>query len=241
MMEKTEIYSRNCPKCGKIIVHNTEMSKDWAMKIDRQCRSCSQVGKNVSEESKKKMSLAKIGTPTWSSLHRKEFSKIQSGKNHPMYGKHHTNEFKLKQKDRMTGKVFSDVTKKKLSEASKKAWNNPIIRKKYYDALSKTKWIKVRSDKGQLELLNKWSRLGFNFEPNYQIHTNEDLFYVDGYDKNKKVVLEYDSKYHRRQKQRDIIRQQIIISILKPKKFWRYDAISKTWNNVLEGNCDEKI
>ena len=165
-------------------------------------------------------------------------------KKNPNYywkGKNRSEETIVKISNKQKGRILSNEIRKNMSIGQKISWKNPETRKKYYDALSKTKWIKVRSDKGQLELLNKWSRLGFNFEPNYQIHTNEDLFYVDGYDKNKKVVLEYDSKYHRRQKQRDIIRQQIIISILKPKKFWRYDAISKTWNNVLEGNCDEKI
>ena len=227
-MEIVETYIRNCPNCCKEIIHNTEKSRDWAIKTNRQCRSCSQINKEVSDESKKKMSLVKIGKPTWSSLHREEFSKIQSGKNHPMYGKHHTDEFKSKQRIRMTGNIFSDVTKKKLSEASKKAWNNPIIRKKYNDALEKTKWIKVKTDKGQLEFLEKWNKLGFNFEPNYQIKTDRYLFYVDGYDKERNVIMEYDAKYHLKplQQKRDLARQNKIIEILKPKKFWRYDKIN---------------
>jgi len=32
----------------------------------------------------------------------------------------------------------------------------------------------------------------------------------------------------------DIIRQNVIIDILKPKAFWRYNNINKTWKNVLE-------
>jgi len=46
-----------------------------------------------------------------------------------------------------------DGTKEKLSIANKKAWQNTEIRNKYNDSLLKTKWIKVRTDKGQLELL----------------------------------------------------------------------------------------
>ena len=132
-------------------------------------------------------------------------------------------------------KPLSNETKDKLSDASKKAWNDPTIRKKYNDALEKTKWLKVRTDKGQLELLNKWNYLGFNFEPNFQVKTDQDLFYIDGYDKEKNVVLEYDGKYHNRkqQKEKDLIRQQKIIDILKPKKFWRYDSINKNFYNVI--------
>ena len=32
----------------------------------------------------------------------------------------------------------------------------------------------------------------------------------------------------------DLIRQQKIIKILKPNKFWRYDSKNKTWNDILE-------
>ena len=63
------------------------------------------------------------------------------------------------------------------------------------------------------------------------IHKNAD-------DKEKNVILEYDSKYHLKSKQqkKDLIRQNKIIDILKPKKFWRYDTVNKKLRNVLEGN-----
>ena len=211
------------PVCSKLLIYKnnkdtTKFNVSNSIFKNESCLSCS-----------------KIGKPTWSSLHRKEFSKIQCGKNHPMYGKHHTEEFKLKQKNRMIGNIFSSITKKKLSESSKRAWNNPTIRKKYIDALEKTKWIKVKTDKGQLELIEKWNKLGFNFEPNYQVKTDQDLFYIDGYDKEKNVVLEYDEKYHLKpfQQKKDLIRQNKIIEILKPKKFWRYDKINEIFIECL--------
>lgn len=39
---------------------------------------------------------------------------------------------------------------------------------------------------------------------------NRELFYIDRYDKEKNVVLEYDSKYHKKpyQRQKDLVRQQ---------------------------------
>ena len=133
------------------------------------------------------------------------------------------------------GQFVSGETRCKLSDASKNAWNNPSIRKKYYDSLARTKYLQVRTDKGQLELLEKWNRLGFKFEPNYQVHTDTDLFYIDGYDKEHNVVLEYDSHYHTKlaQQQKDLIRQHKVIDILKPKKFWRYNAVKKQCENVL--------
>jgi very-short-patch-repair endonuclease len=139
------------------------------------------------------------------------------------------------------GKVFpwmnripSDETKDKLRKATKKLWSDPIKRKKMLD---RCRWNNMLADKGQIELLTKWNRLGFNFKPNYQLKTEMDLFYIDGYDKEKNIVIEYDSKYHKKtlQKQKDLIRQNKIINILNPRKFWRYDAVNKEFKNVIEG------
>jgi len=117
------------------------------------------------------------------------------------------------------------------------AMHRPDVRKKHITGLHHSKWLKVRTDKGQLEMIACWNKMGFKFEPNYQVHTDTDLFYIDGYDKEHGVVLEYDSKYHNKghQQQKDLIRQQKIIDILKPKKFWRYNAVKKQCKNVLGG------
>ena len=129
----------------------------------------------------------------------------------------------------------TDDTKSKLADASRKAWKNPEIRRKYHDALQKTQWLNVRTDKGQLDLLNKWNLLGFQFHPNYQVRTETDLFYVDGYDPIRNVILEYDGKYHHKpgQKEKDEIRQQKILDTLKPRRFWRYDAHNKTFRDIV--------
>lgn len=137
------------------------------------------------------------------------------------------------------GKKFSDEWRKKLSLA----WVN---RKEKYPTKNET-IIKLRNraaqqprrfgksvDQGQFEMITKWNKLGFNFEINYKLNTNEILYFLDGYDKEKNIVFEYDGKYHKYNKQKDLIRQNKIIDILKPKKFWRYDAVNKQFRNVLE-------
>lgn len=113
--------------------------------------------------------------------------------------------------------------------------HRPEIRKKHLTALHQSQWIHVRTDVGQVEMIKKWNRLGFQFQPNFQVCTDVDLFYVDGYDPHHNVVLEYDGKYHLKyyQKEKDKLRQQKIIDILKPKKFWRYNSITKTFTNVV--------
>ena len=132
---------------------------------------------------------------------------------------------------------ITSESRKKLSMSAKLAWKTPECRDKYYSALEKTAWIKVRTDIGQLEIINKWNILGFNFEPNYQLRTANNLYYLDGYDKEKNVVIEYDSKYHNKpyQKQKDLIRQQNIIDKLNPHKFWRYNKKDNTFYECISG------
>jgi very-short-patch-repair endonuclease len=224
MNNEVKLYIRICPKCNGEIYHATEKSMASSVKLGRLCRGCSQTGKKLSDESKRKMSLAKIGK-LLSKEHSYKISQSNSGVNHPMYGKHHSEEMRKNQSDRYRGRHLSETVKKKLKISNRLAWKRPETRQKYNDSLSKTKWLKVRSDIGQLELLGKWNKLGFKFEPNYQLKTDNFLYYLDGYDKEKNVVLEYDGKYHNssNQKQKDLIRQQNILDTLNPRRFWRYN------------------
>jgi hypothetical protein len=154
------------------------------------------------------------------------------------YVKQHSTETKQKMsisaKNDRIERYSNKENLKVLSDSIKVAMHRPEVREKHLAALHHSKWIKVRTDKGQLEFIDKWNKLGFEFEPNYQLHTGQDLFYIDGYDKKHGVVLEYDSKYHNKsdQKQKDLVRQNKIIDILKPKKFFRYDAVNKVIENV---------
>lgn len=221
-------YNRICPVCQKIIPYISFRSFKNADKYNRKCKSC-----------------CKIGTtnPFFGKIHTKKTKTIMS-----------TNKMGEKNPKYWLGKTrkFSDNTKKKFSDSQKNRYKNPTeknntsktvkiamhnteTRKKHIKALHQSKWIKVRTDKGQLELLEKWNRLGFNFEPNFQVKTEIDLFYVDGYDKERNVVIEYDGKYHQKpiQKEKDLIRQQKIAEFLHPKKFWRYDVVNKSWKNII--------
>src|ERR1039458_2036157 len=132
-------------------------------------------------------------------------------------------------------KRYSDLgERKRASNIATIAMHRPDVRKKHIEALHESKWLKVKTDKGQLEMIEKWNRIGFNFEPNYQVHTDVDLFYIDGYDPIHTVVLEYDSKYHMKlsQRKKDLIRQNKIIDLLNPKVFWRYNVVTNKFDDV---------
>lgn len=214
-----EEFKKKCPECEKEITYKQKRYLDDSLLKNKKCRWCCNVihGKSShrkgvchSEKSKLSISLSHIGKK----LSEKTKQKIS-----------------IFQKSR-----YSDKNEKeKMSFRIKNAMHRPEVRKKHLDALHHSKWLKCRTDRGQLELLEKWNKLGFNFEPNYQVKTDLDLFYIDGYDEERNVVLEFDSKYHKHlnQKEKDLIRQQKVIDILKPKMFWRFDSESKTIKNIL--------
>jgi hypothetical protein len=159
--------------------------------------------------------------------------KIKAGlTGHPNYfTQGHTQETKNKIRNSKLGKArtFTVEWKQNLSKATKGKPFSKEHKQKLAESICKTKWIKVRTDLGQLAFLNKWNNLGFNFEPNYQLKTISGLYYLDGYDKLKNVIVEYDSKYHNKpsQKQADLTRQNNIIDAIKPRVFWRYNNSTK--------------
>ena len=190
------------------------------MSLSHMGRSDSRMGCKHSKETLLKMSLSHKGQVPW------------------IAGKKHTSDSKRKMSMAKIGKSQSYIHIKNTTAAVRLAMRRPDVRKKHIEALARGRWLGKMVDQGQLELLEKWNKLGFQFQPNYKLVSNDNLFFIDGYDSKRNVVLEYDSKYHHRpdQSQKDIIRQTKIINILKPKKFWRYDAVNKTFRNVLERN-----
>jgi len=216
-------WCKRCPSCNNTVVGktgnmNTKHEMAYSITQNKICHSC-----------------IKLGKPTWASLNRQEFGSMIAGKNHPMYGKHHTEEMKQAQRKRYTGRTLSDTHKNNMSIGAKTAWQNPEIRENYINSLIRTKWLKVRCDGGQVDLINKWNRLGFKFDINYQVKCGNNLYYIDGYDASNNIVIEYDSHYHNKpnQQKKDKIRQDNIISYLSPKKFWRYNKKTGVFLDVI--------
>ena len=206
-----------CPECGRKRLYQWKHIADKIIRNGTLCKSCVHkgdkcylYGKKLSQEEMERLRKLRVGV------------------------KH--NDI-TKSKMSIAGKVryLSAESRKETSELTKIAMHIPEVRKRHIEGLYHSKWIKVRTDKGQSEMINRWNKLGFNFEINYQVHTDTDLFYVDGYDKERNVVLEYDGKYHQKsyQRQKDLIRQQKIIDILRPKKFWRYNVVTKQCKNII--------
>ena len=216
---------RFCPNCCKEVFHTNKYSFDRAVKKNLKCKDCTAKSKDRKEK----------------------ISKAMSGKNNYWYGKTLSEDHKTKLVNAHLGSKHSESTKQKMSltrkgrvltedtkKRIKQSLHRPDIRKKHLDALTESGWLIVKTDKGQLEMLDRLNRMGFKFYPNYQLKTDNALFYIDGYDIENRIVVEYDSKYHKRrnQKEKDLIRQKLIIEIMKPKHFWRFDDVDKKWRTV---------
>ena len=241
------LFYRNCPTCGKELSYTKKAKRDLSVRENRNCYSCAmKIPRMFSDEHKKNLSLSLSGKkkgPCTESRRLKLLGKKQSLRTCSLKSSSQSRRFsdwleRYKESISQSKRFSNPSERHKTSTSVKLAMHRPDVRKRHIEALHHSKWLKVRTDKGQMELIEKWNRLGFKFEPNYQVHTDTDLFYIDGYDKDHNVVLEYDSKYHQKlgQKKRDLVRQQKIINILHPKKFWRYDTAHKNCENVLGGS-----
>jgi very-short-patch-repair endonuclease len=205
-------WNRKCPECRRTQTYVFYSAFYKAKKWNKVCKSCCRKGKGFSDEHRKKISDRKVGIKQ-------------------------TMDVRLNNSAAQKKRYLDPLARKKTSEAVKLALHRPDVRRNHMDAMAKNHFLGNTMDVGQVELLEKWNRLGFKFEPNYQLHTDDFLCYLDGYDKKSNVVLEYDGKYHHSigQQERDLMRQQRIIDILNPNRFWRYDAVNRQWTDVVGG------
>jgi hypothetical protein len=195
------------------------------------------IGKKMSKETKIKLSEIKEGHLTSEETKRK-ISIANLGENNGMFGRTHSDEYKEilrqnavnfrknahtlkaieKQRLKKIGKTASVETKQKMRISA----INYIINKnggvctmhninacKYLDKLSKE---------------NNWNLQ--HAENGGEYHIKELGYFVDGYDMNKNIVVEYDEPLHYYKngelKSKDNIRQNEIINYLKCK-FFRYN------------------
>jgi len=116
-MNHADVSGKNNPRYGK---HH---SKEAKQKI-----RMAHLGKKHTEETKLKLSKLMKGRIPWntgkslSEEHRKNISLNHadiSGKNHPLYGKHHSDESKMKMSKAHKGKLLPEETRKKMSETHK--------------------------------------------------------------------------------------------------------------------------
>ena len=118
-MEKK--FTRECPKCKKVISYTTEKGKRRAIRSNKPCLSCSLKLYALTDEGKKQYNAL-------SDRHKKKYM----GENNPFYGKRHTRETidKLKSLDRSY--TQKDSFRETMSNVTS-GKNNPMYGKSVYD------------------------------------------------------------------------------------------------------------
>ena len=217
-MKNTIIYIRNCPSCNKEL---TTKNKYWhikAVNLNKKCISCSTIGREFSNEHKQNLS--------------KNHANINGDLN-PFKGKTHTQESINKMLDTRgkhpTWKQNASNTMKRIRN---EYWNdaNPM------DNPNSVKKIRIKrideiknKNKGQISpnynkesipiLEGKAIELGItdlqHAENGGEYYIKELGYWLDGYSKEKNIVIEYYEKHHKNQIKKDNIRESEITKLLE--------------------------
>lgn len=247
------IHTRECPNCHTAITYKYSCSLRRAEKENRVCINCKysfypgpNLGKKFSIETKKKMSASRKGKRAWnkgiplSSEHSKNLSKSLKGRKVWSKGKKFSSEYRLKlsrshkgQKSPMADKTHSEDTKYKLRLAT----INDLRKKGIHFGNKGASNFNPKACK-YLDKLNE--ERGWNLQ--HAMNGGEIEIYgyfVDGFDKGRNIIVEYDEKDHNRsdRKLKDSLRQNNIISHLQTQgiiaEFWRYKEMSDRLERVF--------
>lgn len=244
-------FSRECPKCYRILFYKTLKIKKTSEKLKKICKKCANsgdknpnFGKKCSNKTRDKISKANKGKIV-SLETRKKQSQALSGSKNPMFGR----------KGVLCpsyGKTVTDEHKNKLSKLKK----GVSITKQHKDNISKGLFGKTHSDdtkkKMRLSKINHIIKKNNSIRPSYNINAckyfenlekqhgwngfyatkNKEYFlptlgyFLDYYEPNFNFCIEYDEPKHyyvnNELKDKDVKRMNEIKNILNCK-FFRYN------------------
>lgn len=207
------VYSRICEFCKIERFYKTKQGLKYGVNHNKKCRSCASSGKNngnyggygYTDEVRKKMGELKKGTK------QSEKTKLKISETMKEYRKNTINSFTLessrkKISEYRIGKKASAETKGKMRLAHLKRIEeiNGYVYPNYNPEA-----CKIIDEYGK--------KHGYNFqhaENGGEYHIKELGYFVDGYDKEKNVVIEYYEPFHKKQVERDERRKQEIIDHL---------------------------
>jgi len=187
-----EEYKRICPECGKDIYYKTKKILQRSNRLGKPCKSCVQ-------------------------------SASKCGENNPMFGKKHNEKTKAIIKEKRKYQVTTDETRDKMSISAKsrlEEYNHWVGRKHSDSTIKKMKLIganRIHDNKwhpsfniGACKIIDEYGKEhGYNFQHALnggEYFISELGYWVDGYDKNKNVVIEFYEKAHKYFIEKDEIR-----------------------------------
>jgi hypothetical protein len=214
MKKKSKRFKRDCPTCKNVIEYKSESWMKIASKRESRCNSCTSSGVNNSRYKHGLMvgdgrnkPCPDCGTKI---LIRSRYCKSCSkkGSRNNFYGKTHSQDVIDKIVESNTGRNCKASTKEKhrVNMVNKLKRLHPGFPKgaPMYNVDS----IKI--------LESKAKELGITDLQHAENGGEFEIlgYFVDGYSSEKNVVIEYYEKFHKYQKETDMIRQQAIVDNL---------------------------
>lgn len=226
--------TRNCPNCNKLLTYKSNNYYRKACNFNKKCKSCTHIGHKHTDKSREKMSIIKSG------INNPNFGKIgpNAGKQ-KIKGDYVINGSRYWKRDCPQCKceiLYKSKRNRDLSTKFCKKCTNLSPEKRLKHRLSILKFIHENHG-GIRTMVNPTAckfieEYGKTHDYKFQHALNGGEFYikelgyfVDGYDREKNVVFEYDEAHHfsnGKLKQKDIQRMIEIKNYLKCK-FIRYN------------------
>lgn len=212
---KKSEWFKTCRDCGKIQYYSNEAKLKRAMKCNTRCKSCN----CKSDEHRKANSEGLTGKsrPKW------VIDKIRNSRTYEPI----SNETREKLRLSHLGQIHSDETRKKLSDSLKGITRSNETRKKMrlaaLDRLKKNVFkdnpMHPNYNPSSISIIEEKAReLGItdlkHAENGGEYYIKELGYWVDGFSKEKNIVIEYYEPHHKRQVEKDQIRQKEITEYL---------------------------
>jgi hypothetical protein len=225
-----QTYKRNCPKCGSEILYKIKKFYEIANKKNTCCRKCCVIGKGFTgkkhdEKTKKQIHNKLIGknNPMYGRQHsyriRKKISENmpdQTGLNNHFYGKHHSEKTKIKLRKIHIGNTYSLGLKRSI-EAKRKMRVSAI--KRIERDKNNGNQIFPNFNSNAISIIENYGKEhGYDFQHAMnggEYFISELGYWVDGYDREKNVIIEYYENRHKYTMERDVQRKHEIINFLK--------------------------
>ncbi len=215
----------------------------YSIKVNSSCKECAaktlkkrfsgsgnpMFGKNppnkvvpMTQEQKNKISKIRIERGVAKGEKNPMFGVGLFGNKNGMFGRNHIEKTKELIRIKATGRKVLEKSRRKNRETK-------------LNLIKQRGWLKINP--AACEFIDKLNReRGWNLQHDKNGGEYSFCGYsVDGYDKEKNIIFEYDEPYHNslKRKTKDMIRQKIIIEEVKPNLFIRYDEKNKKLYDVI--------
>jgi hypothetical protein len=200
-MNEKKTYERNCPYCGKLLTYKSRPVYNRAKRIGRGCRGCGQ-------------SVVKVDSgykSSWNVGLTSETDDRVAYNCRNAFGKDGNVSFERK------GKTYEEIYGKERAIE---------IKKKQTLSTNVDKWVWPKYNPKSIPIIEKYGEeTGYSFKHAENggevdfITESGNRYFVDGYDSENNVIVEFYENHHQNKKQKeyDLIRERELISLLDCK------------------------